>query len=169
MHVGHESLIEKAASMNDRVIIAVCGSDYDRGKDFIPFRDRIKLITIIFSENNITVVSIDDAKLKLDGTFTLENWHIWSDELFKNARICPYDCGNEITWYTGELSYATKLKELYDSHNFFIASRRINDISGTEIRKNWKVHGDKINRDFYDYLRGRFILDLLGDITLKGV
>lgn len=167
LHTGHMSLIEKAAKMNDRVIIAVCGSDQDRGKDFIPFRVRIKLMQHVFDQNNITIVSIDDAKLGLDGTFTLDNWRIWSDELFNNAGICAYDSGNEITWYTGELSYVDKLKALYDTHNFFIVSRRINNISGTEIRSNWRSYMDKIHPYFYDYLHGIVLCEYLGYVERR--
>jgi cytidyltransferase-like protein len=153
LHIGHLSLIYKAAKMNDKVIIAVCGSDNDRGKDFIPFRDRIKLVKKVFAGlDNIIVVAVDDEKLKLDGTFTLDNWRKWSEELFDNAGICAYDYQYEFTWYTGELSYVEKLKELFNFHNFFLASRRINDISGTEIRHCWERYSGKIDVDFWNYL-----------------
>ena len=46
---GHLSLIDKALK-NDKVIIGVCGYDLDRGKDFIPFKDRIELIKEIFKD-----------------------------------------------------------------------------------------------------------------------
>lgn len=35
LHVGHMAMIERSVRENDRTIIAVCGYDDDRGKDFI--------------------------------------------------------------------------------------------------------------------------------------
>ncbi|MBP3824563.1 MAG: adenylyltransferase/cytidyltransferase family protein, partial [Butyrivibrio sp.] len=39
-HKGHESLVKRALDENDRMIIAVCGYQEDRGKDFLPFTVR---------------------------------------------------------------------------------------------------------------------------------
>ena len=42
------------------------------------------------------VVVIDDKKIGLDGTFTLENWRWWCTELFVNAGINPYVKTNKL-------------------------------------------------------------------------
>ena len=62
LHVGHVSLIKKALNENDKVIIGVCGFDGDRGKDFVPFRDRINLMTKRYGKNPKVVLSVVDDK-----------------------------------------------------------------------------------------------------------
>lgn len=82
LHTGHRELIKRALTENDQVIIAICGKDTDRGKDFIPFRDRINLIKRIYFFSIFHIVAIDDEKIGMDGTFTRANWVRWSNELF---------------------------------------------------------------------------------------
>lgn len=153
MHKGHESLIETALSENDKVIIAVCGYQNDRGRDFLDFNTRIKLVTRMFEsqKDRVIVVQIDDKKLGLDGTFTHENWVLWGDELFSNAGISPDSA--TFNWYTGEPSYVEKLSAIYPTHNFKLVDRTIIKTSGTQIRNNPSIHADDINEVFRDYLR----------------
>ena len=91
MHKGHESLIKRALDENDKIILAVCGYQADRGRDFIDFETRIRLVQKMYEndKDRIIVIKIDDKKLGLDGTFTHENWVLWGDELFANAGISP--------------------------------------------------------------------------------
>lgn len=151
LHSGHLSLIDKALKENDKVIIGVCGFDNDRGKDFIPFKDRIKLVKSIFKESIISVV--DDHKIGLTGKFDLESWKIWSKEFFDNANVNPLE--NEITWYLGEQSYIEKLSSLYKDHKFKFVERTIIPVSGTMIRENPEKFVDKIHPVFEQYLRER--------------
>ena len=152
MHIGHESLIERALSENDRMIIAVCGYQQDRGRDFLPFTMRIKLVKEIFHDNpRVVVAVIDDKKIGLDGTFTHENWVAWGNELFSSAGIDP-DLA-DFTWYTGEQSYVEKLQPIYPSHHFNLVDRTIVKMSGTEIRNDPMVHAEDINAVFEEYLQ----------------
>lgn len=60
LHTGHLWMINKALTENDMVIIGVCGYDNDRGKDFIPFRDRYELMSQIYgSDPRIKIALID--------------------------------------------------------------------------------------------------------------
>ncbi|MBO4458889.1 MAG: adenylyltransferase/cytidyltransferase family protein [Butyrivibrio sp.] len=152
MHKGHESLIKRALEENDKLILAVCGYQTDRGRDFIDFETRFRLVKEMFAndKDRVIVVKIDDKKLGLDGTFTHENWVLWGDELFGNANISPDSA--HFNWYTGEAPYVDKLGEIYPDHTFNLVDRQIIKTSGTEIRSNPKAHADEINRIFLNYL-----------------
>lgn len=153
LHKGHLSLIDKALK-DDRVIIGVCGYDLDRGKDFIPFKDRIELIKEIFKD--LTVVSVDDHKIGLTGKFDLESWKLWCNELFKNADLDPLE--NEITWYLGEQSYLDMLKKIYPKHTFELVERTVIPVSGTMIRENPKENIKEIHPVFKKYLKEKNII-----------
>ncbi|SFU59082.1 adenylyltransferase/cytidyltransferase family protein [Butyrivibrio sp. M55] len=153
MHKGHESLIKRALDENDKIILAVCGYQTDRGRDFIDFETRIRLVEKMYKneKDRVIVIKIDDKKLGLDGTFTHENWVLWGDELFANAGISPDSA--HFTWYTGEPSYVDKLGEIYPHHTFTLVDRQVIKTSGTEIRNNPDVHESEINSVFLEYLR----------------
>ncbi|MBR4356737.1 MAG: adenylyltransferase/cytidyltransferase family protein [Butyrivibrio sp.] len=153
MHKGHESLIKRALDENDKIILAVCGYQTDRGRDFIDFETRIRLVQKMYEndKDRIIVIKIDDKKLGLDGTFTHENWVLWGDELFANAGISPDSA--HFTWYTGEPSYVDKLGAIYPDHTFTLVDRQVIKTSGTEIRNNPNEHENEINSVFLEYLR----------------
>jgi len=152
LHRGHMTLINKALSECDKVIIGICGSDEDRGKDFIPFKHRIDLMKKAYNTDNITIVSIDDKKLGLTGKFDRPSWEIWSKELFTNANVDP---NSDIRWYMGEQPYADRLSEIYPNHEFTVLDRTKGIISGTAIRNaiNLKDFSSVIHPVFYEYLR----------------
>ena len=153
LHQGHEYLIDCALKENDALIIGGCGKDTDRGQDFIPFRDRIKLMKKIYNQPNITISVVDDAKLQLDGTFTYDNWCKWSNELFTNANYNPNE--NQYTWYMGEPSYYEKLKLIFPNHKIKVFDRNVNPLSGTKIRENLTEYTNFINKTFLDYLKNK--------------
>ena len=143
------TLINKALGECDLVIIGVCGYDDDRGKYYIPFRDRISLMKDKFKSNkNVIIAPVDDKKIGLTGKFDRESWEIWSKELFEQSHINP---DNHIRWYMGEQSYADKLSEIFPKHEFYVVNR--SPISGTKIRQG--EYDDKIDIDFKNYLRGK--------------
>ncbi len=159
MHKGHESLIKRALDENDKMIIGVCGYRADRGRDFLDFESRYGLVQEMFAEkDNVIVVQIDDKKLGLDGTFTHDNWVLWGNELFSQAKRKPDDA--EYNWYTGEQSYIDKLSVIYPTHKFTLVDREIIKASGTEIRKSPAIHSDDINDFFKSYLRKNGKLDI---------
>lgn len=155
LHSGHMSLIKQAISENDRVIIGVCGSDFDRGKDFIPFFKRIELMEQIYPQ--CIVVPVDDKKIGMDGSFSLYNWRVWCDELFTQAKVDPKK--HNFTWYTGEPSYVEKLSQIYPLHHFKLADRSNLQISGTMIRKNPKKYEGYINDIFCKYLKSEGLIE----------
>lgn len=153
LHKGHMAMISRSRCHNDITIIGVCGYDDDRGHDFIPFETRYNLIKKIYQNaSDVVVVKIDDKKLNLDGTFTLENWRLWCDELFTNAKINPDNMSNTYTWYSGEAAYFEKLRLLYPLHEFYLLNRGDIGISGTMIRKNVNYYKSVIHPVFREYL-----------------
>lgn len=157
LHSGHMGLINRSLKENDKTIIGVCGKDSDRGKDFIPFRERLNLMRQKYQNDNIIVVPVDDEKLKLDGTFTLDNWVKWGNELFRNANINPFDPNIQFTWYTGEPHYKEKLGDIYTTHNIILIDRAENKISGTQIRNNVSAYENEIAPEFLKYINERKI------------
>ncbi|MEE3344431.1 MAG: adenylyltransferase/cytidyltransferase family protein [Bacilli bacterium] len=155
LHKGHLFLINNAIKDNDKVIIGVCGKDNDRGKDFIPFKDRITLMQTKYP--NHIVVPIDDNKLHLDGSFSMNNWILWGNELFTNANLNPND-NNIYTWYMGEPSYKEKLAQIYPNHKFKLYNRGNLGVSGTKIRENTMENIKYIDKDFINYLRDKQII-----------
>ena len=155
MHTGHISLITKSYNDNDLTIIAVCGKDDDRGKDFISFNDRCLLTKVRYSKDPFKVVVLDDDKLGMDGSFSRDNWVKWSEELFKRAALEPNDSANTYTWYTGEPSYQEKLSSIYPNHTFVIVDRSEDTISGTQIRQNPRKYWNQIAPQFRAYLSSK--------------
>ena len=159
LHKGHLSMINKSLKENDLTIIGVCGFDDDRGKNFIPFQKRYQLMKMLYERNEkVKIVLIDDKKLGLDGTFTLDNWRWWCTELFVNAGINSYVKTNNITWYSGESNYLSKIRSLYSKHHFELLNRENIEISGTKIRNNPKKYEDMIHPLFRKFLYGKKIL-----------
>ena len=153
LHAGHMSLIARALAENDMTVIAVCGRDSDRGRDYIPFRDRIRLMTEKYACGRVKVVAVDDDKIGMDGSFSVSNWERWCTECFDQAGLNPYDKSNTYTWYTGEPSYAEKIKQIYNDHKMRLVDRQLIPISGTGIRDNTDGYRDRIAPEFIDYLK----------------
>lgn len=150
LHKGHMKLIDRSFKENDHTIIAVCGKDSDRGKDYIPFRDRIRLIKSIYKD--ATVVILDDDELRMDGTFTLANWTRWAKAIFDQSGFDPNDKAITYTWYTGEESYKEKLSMVYPDHRISLADRNEDGLSGTKIRNDTRNYKDSIHPEFLKYL-----------------
>lgn len=154
LHEGHMTLIRSAIDNSDHVIIAICGKDSDRGKDFIPFRDRIRLMKEKYEgSGTVKVVAVDDEKIGMDGSFSLHNWEVWGAELFSQAGVDPYDNGNTYTWYMGEPDYKKKLGDIYRNHQMVLADRRMIPVSGTKIRSNVNENMNSIAPEFIEYLK----------------
>ncbi len=159
MHDGHLSLIQQTLSEKDKIIIGICGSDNDRGKDFIPFGDRIELVKKAVNFKGRTIFSVvDDQKIGLTGKFDLPSWKIWCDELFANANINPLDKSCEFTWYSGDKDYLDKISQIYPNHKFTHVKRSYIPISGTMIRKNPEKYIRNIHPEFVNYLRDKKII-----------
>jgi nicotinic acid mononucleotide adenylyltransferase len=160
MHKGHIAAIDRSREENDCTILGVCGFDTDRGKDFIPFKTRVKLVRKKFeNEPDVIVSEVDDHKIGLTGTFSEDAWRIWCKEFFclsdtENSamNMDPFDESKEYTWYMGEQSYIDKLRAIYPHHKFVLLDRGDINISGTAIRTNPLQNAHMIDADFRKYL-----------------
>ena len=152
LHDGHKHLIEEALRENDKVIIAVCGYDSDRGKDFIPFSDRFKLMYFKYiAFDNVYVTSVNDHAIGLTGKFDTHSWKLWIETLLGTIPSDFYDTA-EITWYTGELSYIEKMSEIRTRDNFKYYGRQSIPVSGTMIREHYSELKKYVDKDFREYL-----------------
>ncbi len=159
LHTGHLTAIQRVRAENDRVLLGVCGYDSDRGQNFIPFQERIKLVRNKYrNEDSIIVTEIDDHKIGLTGTFSEDAWKIWCKEYFKTY-FDPFDDSKEYTWYMGEQSYIDKIRTIYPHHNFVLLDRNEIQISGTAIRENPNQYGHMIEKSFLQYLCQRNIVN----------
>lgn len=153
LHRGHLNIIERALKENDMVIIGICGYAEDRGKDFLPFAERQRLMQNRFGDNEKVILSVvDDRKIGLTGKFDEEAWKIWSKEFFTNAKIDPEDDQYNFTWYTGDKRYVDTLYTVFPKHSFFLQAR--GELSGTLIRQDYRKYKNLIDEDFYEYLEG---------------
>ena len=154
LHKGHLSVIQQAESENTRIILGVTGYDMDRGRDFVPFLRRVRLMNSIYgNRTNITVSEVDDKAIGLSGTFSISAWKSWCEELFYNAGYSPYDQRYEFHWYIGEEKYIEKIKALYPRHQFHLMDRDVIPISGTAIRENPGTYMQDIHPAFLQYMR----------------
>ena len=157
LHKGHEMMIERAIKENDRAIIAVCGYRTDRGKDFVDYDTRLRLIREIYKDNkNVKVVRMDDKKLGRDGTFARDNWKIWGEELFAQAGEDPTK--GDYCWYTGDESFIEKLSAIYPKHRFVLLDRSDVPVSSSEIRENPGASRSLINPRFVEFLEEKGII-----------
>ncbi len=167
MHIGHVSMIERCRNENDRTVIGVCGYDTDRGKDFIPFKERQNLIKRRYEKvSDVTVTIIDDHKIGLTGTFSEDAWAKWIDEFFEGTGYDPNDETKEYTWYTGEESYIEKMQALYPNHKYVLLNRSDIPISGTLIRERPILYGEMIEDTFKQYLYNRINKTLNRELTI---
>ena len=157
LHDGHKHLINEALRENDKVIIAVCGYDDDRGKDFIPFSDRYELMLKRYGNySGVYVVKVDDHAIGLTGLFDHSSWEKWGDEVFIRYFTdynMSVDFSTECTWYTGELDYVEKLSAIYKEDNFKYYSRQRIKVSSTDIRNNYEKYKHMVDDSFREYIK----------------
>lgn len=160
LHSGHINIIRNMLRHHSENIIGVTGYDMDRGRDFVPFLRRVKLVNEIFGTTpGVQVIEVDDKKLGLTGTFSLEAWATWCDYLFRNAAgIDPDDKNCEFHWYIGDAPYIEKIRQLYPTHIFHQMDRSLIPVSGTSIRSNPAANLEHIHPAYIRYLRTNGIL-----------
>ena len=162
LHRGHLKLIEDALRENDIIILGICGSTNDRGKDFITFSDRCHLLWEKYKNNpRVYLVELDDDEIGLTGKFDIPSWSMWARALFdgfqEESGWEDYEILNaQFTWYTGELNYVEKLSEILRDDNFKYYGRQATPISGTKIRGDYKRYRCCVDEDFRKYLDKKF-------------
>lgn len=144
MHRGHLDVIMRAKKENDKCYVIVCGyNDEPRGAAIgIPLKERVTIVKRVFaSDENITVLSINDTELGIDESMSQMNWLIWQNKVVELLGD-DMNSGNDFTWYVAEPFY----KEMITKANVLLANIVLVDkalnVSGTKIRENplryWK-------------------------------
>lgn len=156
-HEGHESLINTALNMADRVLVLV-GSAQEVGTERNPFdvQTRIEMIKEIYPLDNVIVKPLSD--LTNEDDISSE----WGQYVLKNVRQYLYKLPDLMIYGNDEARSDWFDKEDIKSVTEIIVSRSKNKVSATQMRKlmiednreEWfKHHNSKLHKH-YDKLRG---------------
>lgn len=147
LHQGHLDLIMRAKKENPGgALVIVCGYDGDKGEPLMPHNKRYRYVREFFADDDLVAVyAINDTEI---GIANYPNgWDGWLEEfetIYSKAVLKPDTAAR--TWYVAEHEYYYDLKERNEEAVF--VDRRLNPISGTEIRHNPIKHWDKITFPF---------------------
>ncbi|EJT5937181.1 adenylyltransferase/cytidyltransferase family protein [Clostridium perfringens] len=160
MHKGHESLVDTALKMCDRIIILV-GSCQESGTERNPFdvETRIRMIKEIYPQDNVIVKPLADLTNENDitpewGKYVLEYIKL---HIYKTPELMIY--GNDESrsgWFNPE--------DIKDVTEIIVPRSRL-PISATMLRKamvdndkeTWfKYHHPRLHK-YYDSLRGQLM------------
>lgn len=160
MHIGHESLVNTALKMCDRIIILV-GSAQESGTIRNPFdiETRIKMIREIYPQDSIIVKPLSDLSKEDDitpewGKYVLNNVKKY---VYKTPELMIY--GNDESrsrWFNTE--------DIKDVTEIIVPRSRL-PISATELRRAlvednkemwFKYHNPRLHK-YYDILRGELL------------
>lgn len=159
MHQGHLDLIMKSKKQNDITHIIVCGYDNDPRGFLLPLEKRYNIIRNFLQEETVKVHIINDTKLGLDESMSLNNWKVWLDEVDKFIKQdLTYTGISTVTFYVAEKRYvddiyAAVVEGALDKFNVIVdySDRNENPISGTMCRENPIAHWFKIAQPFRAY------------------
>lgn len=144
LHQGHLDLIMRAKKENDLCYIVVCGYKGDRGGDLLPLEKRYRYVCQEFAnDENVKIIKVNDDELGLDQSFSLSNWKIWLNDVYKKL---DRDYLSNLVWYVSEPQYAEVLE--YYNERVVYENRALNPISGTMIRENPIKYWNKIAPSF---------------------
>lgn len=160
LHQGHMDVIMRAKKENDICYVIVCGYDNEpRGWEInLNLLERYVLIHDFFkTDEQIRVKMINDTKLGLDESMSIHNWKVWTDEV---KRLIIEDLNSQYafeqeyikTFYVAEPFYKTSIKKATYWVDDVILIDKVNQVSGTLIRKNPVKYWNKITRPFKPYL-----------------
>lgn len=155
LHQGHLDVIMKAKKENDKCLVIVCGYDNEpRGWEInLNLEERYELIKDFFKDDEQIIVDrINDTKLGIDESMSANNWEVWTEEvkhLLIDYQLYDY-C--DITFYVAEPYYKDCLEKncVFDTDVILIP--KLNQVSGTQIRKNPVKYWNKITSPFKPYL-----------------
>lgn len=159
MHQGHLDLIMKSKKLNDITHVIVCGYDGDPRGELLPLEKRYNIIRNFLQEETVKVHMINDTKLGLDESMSLNNWKVWLGEVDKFIKQnLTYTGISTVTFYVAEKRYvddiyAAVVEGALDKFNVIVdySDRNENPISGTMCRANPIAHWFKIAQPFRAY------------------
>ena len=167
MHQGHLDLIMKSKKLNDITYVIVCGYDDDPRGLLLPLEKRYNIIRNFLQEETVKVHMINDTKLGLDESMSLNNWKVWLGEVDKiisqNLKLSGDEINNwakvrGVTFYVAEDRYVNDIAEAVRNGALYMynvkvdfSDRNENPISGTMCRENPIAHWFKIAQPFRAY------------------
>lgn len=160
IHAGHESIINMALSMCDRLVILV-GSSQESGTVRNPFdiQTRMEMIREIYPDNNVIIKALPDLTHEDDITVD------WGKYVLRNVRSIIYKAP-EIMIYGNDESRSKWFdpEDIKDTTEVIIPRSRV-PISATQLREallrndkeTWfRYHNPKLHKHF-DRLRGELL------------
>jgi len=127
---GHLDVLSKAASMFDKVIIAVLKNNSKKG--FLPTEDRVRLIKEALEEMNLTNVEVDS----FDGLTIEYAKKVGSDILIRGLRaVSDFE-------YEMQLSQTNNSLAPTITTVFLITKPKYNFISSSTVKEIAKYNGD---------------------------
>lgn len=159
LHQGHMDVIMEAKKQNDACYVIVCGYNNEpRGWEInLDIDSRYEIIKNFFADDEqIIVKKINDTEIGIDESMSESNWITWQSEVKnyveedKQNRILDRDC--QITWYVAEPFYRVSIEKNNVLNAKVELMERLNNVSGTAIRKNPIKYWNKITEPFKKYL-----------------
>ena len=79
LHQGHLDVIMRAKKECDKCYVVVCGYDGEPRAEGtgLPLDKRYRIIKHFLEDEIVKVIKVDDTKLGIDESYSLENWKIW--------------------------------------------------------------------------------------------
>lgn len=159
LHQGHLDLIMRAKKENDIAYVIVCGFDLEpRAEEIgLPLRRRTTIIRELFKgDEQIRVIEINDTKVGLDESQSLNNWIIWQKAIKEQIGL---DESAKYVWYVGEPRYKEEIlaTNLFNA-SVYLADREDNLVSGTLIRKFPIRYWSKISKPFRQYFSTNILI-----------
>lgn len=159
-HSGHESLVDVALKMCDRIIILV-GSAQEVGTERNPFdvHTRIQMIKEIYPQDNVIVKPLSDLTNEDDirpewGDYVLENTKL---HVYKIPELMVY--GNDEArskWFNPE-SIKDVTEIIVPRSRLPISATMLREALLKDDKETWfKYHNPKLHK-YYDMLRGKLL------------
>lgn len=164
LHQGHLDVIMRAKKECDHCFVVVCGYDDEpRAKELdLPLDKRYRIIKNFLEDELVTVIKVDDTELGIDESYSLSNWHIWMNAIYKQtneimAKRCPNDDFHYV-WYLSEATYNKSMHEVDPNINVVLLDRSKNVVSGTLCRQYPLEYWAQITQPFRAYLSHNILI-----------
>lgn len=174
MHQGHLDVIMRAKKENELCFVIVCGYDDEPRAELysLPLWRRSQLIKEFLTDEQITVLEINDTFLGLDESLSEDNWAKWFDYanglIQQQLRLKGVEMVNQYTWYVSEKSYETAITTIPKKRLMtgivdpdkcsVVLMDKVNPVSGTLIRKNPIKYWSKIVAPFRPYFSSNILI-----------
>lgn len=158
LHQGHLDVIMKAKKENDKCLVIVCGYDNEpRGWEInLNLEERYELIKDFFADDEQIIVDrINDTMLGIDESMSANNWNIWTKAVGHLLAVYGLVSNEyDVSFYVAEPFYKDCIEKYCEWPIPFnvVLIPKLNQVSGTQARKNPIKYWNKITAPFKQYL-----------------